>query len=108
MVLYKLCQGLQLVNFLWIFQLNFCVHISLSVPDFFFFFKNVSIGIVGKNTPFKVLDEEGTAQYLRMIEGEEKRGGQPDTTGQDPTPPQPPPSGEGPQDPIPAVAMETE
>lgn len=70
--------------------------------------KNVSIGIVGKNTPFKVLDEEGTAQYLRMIEGEEKRGGQPDTTGQDPTPPQPPPSGEGPQDPVPAVAMETE
>lgn len=74
----------------------------------FFSPQNVSIGIVGKNTLFKVLDEEGTAQYLRMIEGEEKRGGQPDTTGQDPTPPQPPPSGEGPQDPVPAVAMETE
>jgi hypothetical protein len=78
------------------------------VSEIFFFLKNVSIGIVGKNTSFKVLDEEGTAQYLRMIEGEEKRGGQPDTTGQDPTPTQPPPSGEGPQDPIPAVAMETE
>lgn len=70
--------------------------------------KNVSIGIVGKNTPFKALDEEGTAEYLRLIEGEEKRGGPPDTTGQDPTPPQPPPSGDGPQDPVPAVAMETE
>lgn len=55
-----------------------------------------------------MFDEEGTAQYLRMIEGEEKRGGQPDTTGQDPTPPQPPPADDGPQDPIPAVAMETE
>jgi hypothetical protein len=72
------------------------------------FFQNVSIGIVGKNTPFKVFDEEGTAQYLRMIEGEEKRGGQPDTTGQDPAPQQPSEGSEGPQDPIPAVAMETE
>lgn len=70
--------------------------------------QNVSIGIVGRNTPFKAFDEEGTAQYLRMIEGEEKRGGPPDTTGQDPTPPQPPPADDGPQDPIPAVAMETE
>jgi hypothetical protein len=70
--------------------------------------QNVSIGIVGRNTAFNVVDEEGTAQYLRMIEGEEKRGGQPDTTGQDPTPPQPPPGPEGPQDPIPAVAMDTE
>jgi hypothetical protein len=68
----------------------------------------VSIGIVGKNTPFKVFDEEGTAQYLRMIEGEEKRGGPPDTTDQDSTPPQPSPGEEGPQDPVPAVAMETE
>ena len=71
-------------------------------------FQNVSISIVGKETLFKVFDEEGTARYLAMIEGEEKRGGQPDASGQDPQPPQPPPGGEGPQDAVPSVAMETE
>ncbi|XP_012269932.1 proteasome subunit alpha type-1 [Athalia rosae] len=71
--------------------------------------KNVSIGIVGKEIPFKILDQAATAVYLSAIEGDEKRlrgpGGVPDQDGQ---PPQPPPSDEGPQDPRPAVAMDTE
>lgn len=40
--------------------------------------KNVSIGYVGKEQKFKILDEEETAPYLRLIEGEERRGGQPE------------------------------
>lgn len=41
--------------------------------------KNVSIGFVGKEQQFKILDEEETAPYLKLIEGEERRGGgQPD------------------------------
>lgn len=36
--------------------------------------KNVSIGYVGKEQQFKILDEEETAPYLRLIEGEERRG----------------------------------
>lgn len=36
--------------------------------------KNVSIGLVGKETDFSVLTEEATSEYLTAIEGEEKRG----------------------------------
>ncbi|XP_066999510.2 proteasome subunit alpha type-1 [Anabrus simplex] len=70
--------------------------------------KNVSIGIVGKGTLFKVFDEDDTGRYLAMIEGEEKRGPPPDQPPADPSPRPPPDGGEGPQDPQPAVAMETE
>ncbi|CAH1158809.1 unnamed protein product [Phyllotreta striolata] len=37
--------------------------------------KNVSIGYVGKGTSFKILEEEETAPFLALIEGEERRGG---------------------------------
>jgi len=67
--------------------------------------KNVSIGYVGKNQPFKILNEEETAAYLGFIEHEDRRSGH---GGPDP------PAGplredagdEGPRDPIPAVAMD--
>ncbi|XP_063237136.1 proteasome subunit alpha type-1-like [Bacillus rossius redtenbacheri] len=69
--------------------------------------KNVSIGLVGKGAPFRMLDEEQTAGYLRMVEGEEKR-----TTGGESQPeeaPQPPPGDDAPpRDPVPAVAMDTD
>lgn len=70
--------------------------------------KNVSIAIVGKDTEFKIFDEEDTAPYLQMIQGEERRT---HPSGGDPPPPedgfQPPPTG-GEGDPTPTVAMETE
>ncbi|KAL1518291.1 hypothetical protein ABEB36_001933 [Hypothenemus hampei] len=40
--------------------------------------KNVSIGYVGKEQEFKILDEEETAPFLRLIEGEERRGAPPE------------------------------
>ncbi|XP_047004179.1 proteasome subunit alpha type-1 [Schistocerca americana] len=68
--------------------------------------KNVSIALVGKGTDFTVFSEEETGRYLAMIEGEERRTGQP------PPEEQPAPSGDtGPApdpDPQPAVAMDTE
>ena len=33
----------------------------------------MSIAIVGKGTNFEVYDEEGTTDYLKLIEGEERR-----------------------------------
>lgn len=36
--------------------------------------KNVAIGYVGKDQTFKILEEEETAPYLALIEGEERRG----------------------------------
>lgn len=36
--------------------------------------KNVSIGYVGEDQMFKILEEEETAPYLALIEGEERRG----------------------------------
>lgn len=71
--------------------------------------KNVSISLVGKGQNFKLLDENETANYLKMIEGEERRGG----TGGPPEPPahrveREDAGDQGPQDPVPAVAMETE
>ncbi|KAJ8868620.1 hypothetical protein PR048_030159 [Dryococelus australis] len=62
---------------------------------------NVSIGLVGKGTSFRVFDEEQTAGYLRMIEGEEKRSGSGEAQPEEA--PQPPPADEGPQDPTPNV-----
>lgn len=72
--------------------------------------KNVSIGVVGKGQNFKIFDENETASFLAMIEGEERRGG---GGGGPPEPPAIRPDrdeagDQGPQDPVPAVAMETE
>ncbi|XP_044734436.1 proteasome subunit alpha type-1 [Chrysoperla carnea] len=69
--------------------------------------KNVSIGVVGKSTVFKILDEEATGTYLQSIEGEEKRH-----SGGDEAAPAAesvdPPAGADAGDPTPAVAMDTE
>lgn len=72
-------------------------------------FQNVSIGIVGKGTNFTVLEEAAMSVYLSEIEGDDKRGRptEPSVEGTD-RPPQDPPADEGPRDPIPAVAMDTE
>lgn len=69
--------------------------------------KNVSIGVVGKSTVFKILDEDATGTYLQSIEGEEKRH----SGGDDAAPTAEsadPPSGADAGDPTPAVAMDTE
>ena len=70
--------------------------------------KNISIGYVGKDQPFKVLEENDTSIYLAAISGEHRRGGDGGTD----RPPQPlgddQRSQDEPRDPIPAVAMETE
>ncbi|XP_060519583.1 proteasome subunit alpha type-1 [Cylas formicarius] len=68
--------------------------------------KNVSIGYVGKDQQFKILEEEETGPYLKLIEGEERRGGS------QPEKPLGPlrddePGDDGPSDPRPAVAMDT-
>lgn len=69
--------------------------------------KNVSIAVVGENTEFKILNEEETGVYLTAIEGEERRGGNFSSEG--PAAPSTDDQGEqGPQDPTPTVAMETE
>jgi len=36
--------------------------------------KNCSIGIAAKDTKFAILDDEATAPYLSLIEGEERSG----------------------------------
>lgn len=69
--------------------------------------KNVSIARVGKGEEFKILDEADTATFLTMIEGEERRGVsapapeaahvERDDAGD-----------QGPRDPVPTVAMDTE
>ncbi|XP_046394921.1 proteasome subunit alpha type-1 [Ischnura elegans] len=72
--------------------------------------KNVSIGVVGKGTPFTIYDEEETSRYLTAIVGEEKRGG----GGGGGAETEPPPTArlvpkpEDKPDPQPAVAMDTE
>ncbi|GJQ78979.1 hypothetical protein Trydic_g141 [Trypoxylus dichotomus] len=70
--------------------------------------KNVSIGIVGKDHPFKILDENETAAYLAMIAGEERRSGYAGSDG--PAAPLRDDAGDqdAPRDPTPAVAMDTE
>ncbi|XP_066256002.1 proteasome subunit alpha type-1 [Euwallacea similis] len=64
--------------------------------------KNVSIGYVGQEQQFKILDEEETAPYLRLIEGEERRGAPPEK----PLGPLREDQGEEPRDPTAAVATE--
>lgn len=70
--------------------------------------KNVSIGVVGKDQPFKILDETETATYLAMIAGEERRSAYGGADG--PAAPLRDEAGDqdGPKDPVPAVAMDTE
>lgn len=68
--------------------------------------KNVSISYVGKDQPFKIVEENETGAFLALIAGEERRGGAAAT--------EPAPAGrddagdDGPADPAPAVAMDTE
>ncbi|KAJ8919955.1 hypothetical protein NQ315_006484 [Exocentrus adspersus] len=72
--------------------------------------KNVSIGYVGKGENFKILDENETAPYLALIEGEERRGGGSGGAATEAQPADPlreDAGDEGPQDPVPAVAMDT-
>ncbi|KAF2897250.1 hypothetical protein ILUMI_08923 [Ignelater luminosus] len=73
--------------------------------------KNVSIGIVGQDLDFHILEEDETGAYLAMIEGEERRGGTGGGGGAEgAAPPLREEAGdqEDPQDPVPAVAMDTE
>lgn len=71
--------------------------------------KNVSIGFVGKELEFKILNDEETGAYLAMIEGEERRGGGGRSL-EGPAPPLRDDAGDQdePKDPVPAVAMDTE
>jgi len=73
--------------------------------------KNVSIGFVGTDQDFKILEDEETGVYLGMIEGEERRSGTGSGGGAEgPAPPLREDTGDQdePQDPVPAVAMDTE
>ncbi|XP_072398669.1 proteasome subunit alpha type-1-like [Diabrotica undecimpunctata] len=72
--------------------------------------KNVSIGYVGKGQNFKILEEEETAPFLSLIEGEERRGGGSAAAAIEDAPADPlrdDAGDEGPRDPVPAVAMDT-
>lgn len=71
-------------------------------------FQNVSIGIVGKDYDFTILNETTTAVFLSQIEGDDKRGRPTEPAVQDDKPPQDPPTDEGPQDPQVAIAMDTD
>ncbi|RZC34592.1 Proteasome domain containing protein [Asbolus verrucosus] len=69
--------------------------------------KNVSIGYVGKGQLFKILNEDETGPFLVMIQGEERRGGSShDASG--PLRDEAGDQDQGPKDPTPAVAMDTE
>ncbi|CAB0028721.1 unnamed protein product [Trichogramma brassicae] len=69
--------------------------------------KNVSIGVVGKGTDFKILDEAETQRYLSEIEGDDKRTRPSDGDApSDDRPPQDPPADPLAQDPQVAVATE--
>ncbi|KAL3285350.1 hypothetical protein HHI36_019458 [Cryptolaemus montrouzieri] len=71
--------------------------------------KNVSIGYVGKGQPFKILNENEISSFLTLISGEERRGGGAAGPDQAPSAAREDPAGdEGPRDPVPAVAMDTE
>ncbi|KAJ8969108.1 hypothetical protein NQ314_001918 [Rhamnusium bicolor] len=72
--------------------------------------KNVSIGYVGESQVFKILDEDETSPYLALIEGEERRGGGSGGAAIEAQPADPlreDTGDDGPQDPVPAVAMDT-
>lgn len=58
-----------------------------------YIFQNVSIGIVGKGTAFEIYAEDGTSEYLRLIEGEERRVARP-TGDEEPRRPEEGPAGE--------------
>lgn len=72
--------------------------------------KNVSIGVVGKGMEFKIMDEEELGDYLTAIEGEERRGTGGGGGADGPAAPlqEAGDQEEGPQDPVPQVAMDTE
>lgn len=70
--------------------------------------KNVSISVVGETTEFKILNEEETGVYLSAIEGEERRGGTASADGPAAPLGDDQEGDQGPQDPTPAVAMDTE
>nr|CAH7755938.1 unnamed protein product [Callosobruchus chinensis] len=74
--------------------------------------KNVSIGYVGKDIQFKILEEGETGPYLALIEGEERRGGggaaaEIEAQPADPLRGDRPQGDDDPQDPVPTVAMDT-
>lgn len=67
----------------------------------------MSVGVVGKDTAFKELDEEETKRYLSMIEGEERRA--PPASDDEPRPlNEDERRDDSPTDPVPVVAMDTE
>lgn len=70
--------------------------------------QNVAIGLVGKDTPFRVFDEEETGKYLAVIEGEERRGTSSSAPADEPGPAAPPSGEDAPRDPEVATAMDTE
>ncbi|XP_071447543.1 proteasome subunit alpha type-1-like [Hetaerina americana] len=70
--------------------------------------KNVSIGVVGKGTPFTIYDEDETSRYLTSIVGEEKRGGGGGGETEPPPTARLVPKPEEKPEPQPAVAMDTE
>lgn len=73
-------------------------------------FQNVSIGIVGKDTQFTILDETALSIYLSEIEGDKRSRATEAEIQDDSKPPQDPPADQGPADPEVAgpVAMDTE
>ncbi|EEZ97876.1 proteasome subunit alpha type-1 [Tribolium castaneum] len=70
--------------------------------------KNVSIGYVGKGQSFKILVDDETGPYLAMIQGEERRGGGAQEPPAGPLRDEAGDQDQGPRDPVPAVAMDTE
>ncbi|KAK9882000.1 hypothetical protein WA026_018851 [Henosepilachna vigintioctopunctata] len=70
--------------------------------------KNVSIGYVGKGQSFKILNENEISSFLTLITGEERRGAAASASDQPPAARDDPSGDEGPRDPVPAVAMDTE
>ena len=40
-----------------------------------YYFQNVSIAVVGKDTPFKIYENATVDPFLELIAGEERRGG---------------------------------
>lgn len=70
--------------------------------------KNVSIGYVGKGQNFKILNDDEISPYLAMIQGEERRGGTGAEAEQEPLRDDAGDQDQGPRDPVPAVAMDTE
>jgi hypothetical protein len=68
----------------------------------FFNLKNCSLGIVGKDVPFTMYDDEKIKPYLDAIEGDTRAVGHDDPKDDDMSPPPQPPV-----EPRPTVAMES-